>query len=144
MLFYYIRLKWDFANSFNLFSESFSFDFSIRYYFASCRRAFKGFLYINWTKLLSITVHNITTMIIVVFRTKPSFLAYLEVESKSSTLVKRAKGVAPLDRPLMKIMKSYCFFRLYEGLINLATNHKNNTLNTLPMIKMQITITQNT
>lgn len=83
-------------------------------------------------------------MIMVVFRTKPSFLAYFDVESKNSTLVKRAKGVAPLDRPLMKIMKSYCFFRLYVGLINLATNHKNNMLKTLPTTKMQITIAQNT
>lgn len=45
-------------------------------------------------------------MIIVDFKTSPSFFAYLDEESKNYTLVNKAKGVAPLDRPLIKVMNN--------------------------------------
>lgn len=57
-------------------------------------------------KLFNTTVHSSTTIMMVVLSTSPSFLAYLDDESKNYTLVNKAKGVAPRASPLTKMMNN--------------------------------------
>lgn len=68
----------------------------------------------------------------------------MEPESKNSTLVNRAKGVAPRASPLTKIINSSFLFSLKEGLMDLAANHSKSMLTTRPTIRIRITIAQKT
>lgn len=75
------------------------------YYFASFFNSFKGFLNILGIRLFITIVQNITTMMIVVLRISPSFLAYSS-PLMNSALVNKANGVAPRVSPLTKIMNN--------------------------------------
>lgn len=94
--------------------------------------------------LLRKIVHNITIIIMVVLSTRPSFLAYLEVLSRNSTLVNKANGVAPRAMPAIKIITISSIFNLKVGFITFVITYKTIMLKNLPASRMSRTIKQKT